>query len=189
MRSLSRRWRAARLLLAVLIALSGTIAAECHEGHPLVLGWLEWAALEPAHILLKAKLDSGAKTSSLSAVDVERFERDGKPWVRFTVPISAADGGTDHRQKITIESALLREALIKRHGATPAVRPVVEIKVCLGGARFTTPVTLTDRSHFNYPLLFGRSALRDRALIDVAHTYVGAAHVESCGAPNSVGVE
>ena len=192
MRSSSTRRRAARpflALLAMLVGLSGTTAAECHEGHPIILGWLEWASLEPAHILLKAKLDSGAKTSSLSAIDVEPFERDGAAWVRFTVPISAADGGTDHRQKIAMERALQREALIKRHDAAPALRPVVEIGVCVGGTHFTTPVTLTDRSHFNYPLLLGRSALRDRALIDVAHTYLSAARAESCRAPHTVGVE
>lgn len=145
-----------------------------------IFGWVEWAYIEPHHVHLKAKLDSGAKTSSLSAVDVERFERDGETWMRFHVPISAADGATDEPQLIEMESRLEKEVLIKSHGSGPSRRPVVHIGVCLGTQAFVTPVTLTDRSRFNYPLLLGRSALRGRSLLDVSHTYINGAGAKSC---------
>ncbi len=147
-----------------------------------IFGWVEWTYIEPHHVHVKAKLDSGAKTSSLSAVDVERFTQDGDIWMRFKVPISAADGGTDEPQLIAMESRLEKEVLIKRHGGRPSRRPVVNISVCLGAQAFVTPVTLTDRSHFNYPLLLGRSALRDRVLLDVSQTYINGADAESCAA-------
>lgn len=147
---------------------------------PAVFGWVEWTYIEPHHIHVKAKLDSGAKTSSLSAVDIERFERDGAIWMRFHVLISAADGGTEKPQRIAMERKLKREVLIKRHGGGPSRRPVVEIEVCLGKRMFTTPVTLTDRSRFNYPLLLGRSALRGHALLDAGQTYFNGADAEHC---------
>jgi len=147
-----------------------------------IFGWVEWTYIEPHHVHLKAKLDSGAKTSSLSAVNVERFKRDGEEWMRFDVPISAADGGTEEPQLIAMESRLEREVLIKRHGGGPSRRPVVHIGVCLGAQSFVTPVTLTDRSRFNYPLLLGRSALRGRSLLDVSQTYINGADAGRCAA-------
>jgi hypothetical protein len=168
-------------MLSAHSSLAANTAQLAHEALP-IYGWVEWAYIEPQHIHLKAKLDSGAKTSSLSAIDVERFERDGAVWMRFHVPISASDGGTAEAQSIEMESRLEREVLIKRHGSGPARRPVVNIGVCLGGQVFTTPVTLTDRSHFNYPLLLGRSAMRGRTLLDVSRTYINGADAEHCAA-------
>lgn len=175
--------RAPRRILACLLLLETlALGAAAHglEASPPAYGWLEWAALEPQHVMLKAKLDSGARTSSLSAVEVERFTREGEDWVRFVVPISAFDGATGEAQRIAMERPLQREALIKRHGASASVRPVVQVDICLGGHVFTTPVTLTDRSRFNYPLLLGRSALRGRAMIDVEQTYIHGIERDSC---------
>ena len=161
-------------------ALPALAAASGPAQAPAIFGWVEWTYIEPHHIHVKAKLDSGAKTSSLSAVDIERFERDGVIWMRFRVPISASDGGTDEPQLIEMERKLEREVLIKRHGGGPSRRPVVEIDVCLGARMFTTPVTLTDRSRFNYPLLLGRSALRGHVLLDAGRTYINDADAVRC---------
>lgn len=184
LRARAPRWFAPLLLLV------GLCAAHAEEGEqalPPAYGWLEWAALEPGHVLMRAKLDTGARTSSLSAVDIERFTRDGFDWVRFVVPISADDGITGAPQRIRMELPLQREALIKRHGASASRRPVVHVELCLGGHKFTTPVTLTDRSRFNYPLLLGRSALRGRAVIDVDQTYQHGLSPDECArlAPRS----
>jgi hypothetical protein len=62
--------------------------------------------------------------------------------------------------------------LIKEHEGRPHERLVVNIDLCLGGMTFTTPVTLADRSRFNYPLLVGRIALQGRAAVDPARKYV-----------------
>ncbi len=182
---ISSRRCAATCLAAMLLALCGLSSQAADTPANLtpampVYGWVEWAYIEPLHVHLKAKLDSGAKTSSLSAVDVERFERNGETWMRFHVPVSASDGGTAEAQLIEMESRLEREVLIKRHGGSAARRPVVHIGVCLGSEVFETPVTLTDRSRFNYPLLLGRSALRGRALLDVSRTYINGAEAERC---------
>lgn len=169
---------------ALYLMLTGAAVHAAVDPHETaeVFGWVEWTYIEPHHIHVKTKLDSGAKTSSLSAVDIERFERDGATWMRFHVPISASDGGTEQAQLIAMERKLEREVLIKRHGGGPSRRPVVVISVCLGGHSFDTPVTLTDRSRFNYPLLLGRSALRGRVLLDAGQTYINGA-VENCTPP------
>lgn len=175
--SASKSVAAVFLLFIVLPALA---AASSAAQTSAIFGWVEWVYIEPHHIHVKAKLDSGAKTSSLSAVDIERFKRDGDIWMRFRVPISAGDGGTEQPQLIEMERKLEREVLIKRHGGGPSRRPVVEIDVCLGDRMFTTPVTLTDRSRFNYPLLLGRSALRGQVLLDAGRTYINGADAARC---------
>lgn len=177
LRARAPRWFAPLLLL---VGLCTAHAEEDEHTLPPTYGWLEWAALEPGHVLMRAKLDTGARTSSLSAVDIERFERDGFDWVRFVVPISADDGITGGAQRVPMELPLQREARIKRHGARASRRPVVHVELCLGGHKFTTPVTLTDRSRFNYPLLLGRSALRGRAVIDVDQTYQHGLSPDEC---------
>ncbi|MGE0860654.1 MAG: ATP-dependent zinc protease [Gammaproteobacteria bacterium] len=179
-RSLSARAPRCFAPLLLLVSLCAARADDGEQALPPAYGWLEWAALEPGHVLMRAKLDTGARTSSLSAVDIERFERDGFDWVRFVVPISADDGITGAAQRIPMELPLQREALIKRHGARASRRPVVHVELCLGGHKFTTPVTLTDRSRFNYPLLLGRSALRGRAVIDVDQTYQHGLSPDEC---------
>ena len=160
----ARRWRLA-------IAWCGLVLCAHAVADVRVFGWLEWAYLEPDHIRIKAKLDTGARTSSLSAVEIEDFQRDGRTWVRFQVPISASNGDGARTQVIRMERPLVRDVLIKAHRGAAATRPVINLDLCLGGMIFTTPVTLTDRSRFNYPLLLGRLALAGRAAVDVAQKY------------------
>lgn len=183
MRLSDMRHSASKFIAAafLLIGVQPALAAVSNTAQtPAVFGWVEWIYIEPHHIHVKAKLDSGAKTSSLSAVNIERFKRDGDIWMRFRVPISAGDGGTDQPQLIEMERKLEREVLIKRHGSGPSRRPVVKIDVCLGERLITTPVTLTDRSRFNYPLLLGRSALRGQVLLDAGQTYINGANAARC---------
>lgn len=159
-----RGWRL--LLIGSGLALAADAWAEAR-----LFGWLEWATIEPIDIRIKAKLDTGARTSSLHAVELEPFIRDGREWIRFQVPISARNGDSAHQQVITLERPVVRAVLIKAHRGAAAARPVVDLELCLGGITFTTPVTLADRSRFNYPLLLGRRALEGRAVVDVARKY------------------
>jgi hypothetical protein len=142
------------------------------EARPRTFGWLEWAWLEPGHTRIKAKLDTGAKTSSIHAEDVELFERDGEEWVRFKVPLGTRKHAPKSARDIHLERPLVRQVLIKEHEGPAARRHVVNVDLCLGGITFTTPVTLADRSRFLYPLLLGRVALQGRAVIDPAQKYL-----------------
>lgn len=152
--------------LLALLLLSPAGAVEAH-----VLGWLEWASLLPGNIRLKTKLDTGAKTSSIDAIEIETFDRDDTTWVRFTLPLARRVDDSDHGKNLLLESPVLRKVKIKNHDGAPDERYVVNLTICLGGQILTIPVSLTDRRHFNYPLLLGRSALKSHAIIDPAKTF------------------
>lgn len=122
---------------------------------------------------MTAKLDTGAKTASLSAQDIEHFKRDGKAWVRFYL---ALDDAHEH----AFELPIARISRIKRRSGdydpeedksyTP--RPVVKMAVCMGRTLKTIEVNLTDRSTFQYPFLLGSKALiKFNALVDPSLKY------------------
>ncbi len=91
---------------------------------------------------------------------IERFERDGEPWIRFTL------SGEEPGQQTTLERPLVRDVLIKRHRGPSQRRPVVRVPICLGPFLMDTEVSLIDRSHFNYPVLIGRAAMESVVVVD-----------------------
>lgn len=135
------------------------------------LGWLEWAWLQPNGIKVKAKLDTGAKTSSIYAVDIVPFERDGALWVRFRIPLKKSSDKSSRMNHLEFERLVERETRIKDHENASRQRYVVLLEMCMGGHNFTTPVTLADRGRFNYPLLLGRLALQRWAVVDPARIF------------------
>ena len=156
----SRRLRVV-LLVAVLL---GPACAWADE--KIALGWLERIRLDAGEVLLRAKLDTGAKTSSLHATDIERFERAGERMVRFKLWLDHHDPNS---QTITLEKPLARDVTIKLRGtAKNAERASVELEFCLGGRRYESLFTLVNRSKFNYPVLLGRRFLAKVATIDPA---------------------
>lgn len=132
----------------------------------LILGWVETVYLVDPGFELKAKLDSGAETSSLDARIIKKFRRDGKRWVRFTL----SDPETGE------ESVLLRERVrtigVIQHDGDNQLRPTVMMQVCIADRMLDIEVSLVDRSEFSYRLLLGRRALRSFALIDTGNTYL-----------------
>lgn len=129
------------------------------EGY-FIVGEAEYVGIEPENIRLKARIDSGAGTTSLGVTKLDRFERDGKPWVRFSVE-SSAGTLTEFKRPI------LRVTRIKRHNAEPVKRIVVQLQLHIADKHDVIEVNLADREQYEYPLLIGRNYLRGRALIDV----------------------
>lgn len=138
-----------------------------------VYGLNEYARLADIDLEVAAKLDTGAKTASLSARDIKRFKRNGESWVRFYLAIDAAHAHP-------IERPLARVSKIKRRagdynpdeGKAYTARPVIELNICMGTARRVIEVNLTDRSAFQYPLLIGSEALKHfDALVDPSLKY------------------
>ncbi|MCX8049267.1 MAG: ATP-dependent zinc protease [Methylohalobius sp.] len=156
-------FRSSLLLIGLLF---GTLAW-CSTQSRLIAGWVEWVILEPWELTLKGKLDTGAKTSSLHAVDIEYFKRDGQDWVRFKT------FNPRHKSKtLTVERPLLRDVKIKRHTAAHQERPVVTLDVCLGNRMINAEFSLIDRGRFNYPVLLGRRLLQqEKILVDASTTY------------------
>lgn len=150
------------LTLLTLLALPVFAAEE-----PDLYGRYEYIRLPEIGQTLKAKMDTGALTASLSAKDIERFKRDGEEWVRFRLATKDADDTLYEHRLARISKIKTRaeetgdEEDDEREKADPSKRPVIELEMCLGDTKRTVEVNLTDRSSFNYPLLIGAKALRE----------------------------
>ena len=138
-----------------------------------VYGLNEYARLADIDLEVAAKLDTGAKTASLSARDIKHFKRNGESWVRFYLAI-------DDSHAHPIERPLARVSKIKRRADDRdpddekkyTARPVISLSVCMGEVLRTIEVNLTDRSAFQYPLLIGSEALKHfDALVDPSLKY------------------
>lgn len=145
-------------IVAVVLTLFMSVPALANQ--PTLYGRYEKVRLPQIGKTLDAKMDTGAKTASLSAKDIEQFQRDGEPWVRFRLAAENADQ-TLFEQPLARVSKIKsrREALPRGAVVAPVERPVIALEVCLGQAARVIDVNLTDRSHFNYPLLIGATAL------------------------------
>lgn len=143
---------------------AGCWAASVAAAEPLTVGWIERVRLDPGGLVLTAKLDTGANTSSLHAAHITRFTRDGENWVAFDVVDQ-----NDNTQRF--ERRIVRISRIKRHGGGVQERPTVLLDICLGGLAQSTQVNLVNREGFNYQLLVGRRFLGRHFAVNSAQTY------------------
>jgi hypothetical protein len=135
---------------------------------PDVLGWREWAALPELGVdSIKAKLDTGARTSSLHAFDLEHFEEDGQRKVRFEIHPRQRSA----RDSITVEAEVVDERWVKNSGGHRELRPVIETLVRLGSEEWPIELTLTRRDEMGFRMLLGRQALRGRVAVDSGRSY------------------
>lgn len=136
-----------------------------------LVGRSEWIGLPGVGTYLKARVDSGANTSSLSASDITRFERDGEDWVRFKLALTDDDIVVESVRDEWIEAPIERRVRVVQ-ASGEASRPVISLPMTLGPISENVEFTLNDRTHLDYPVLLGRRFLLDIALIDVADTYL-----------------
>ena len=153
--------------IAALPANSGKVDKQPRER--IVMGWLESIVIEPWGVKLRAKLDTGAKTSAMHAENMELFKRNGKEWVRFS--LDDYDKKTNEAKVYTIERPTTREARVKDKKGNPIPRPVVSMEFCLDGVMYDAEFTLVDRSKYHYRVLLGRRFLKDVALVDPDATF------------------
>lgn len=145
-----------------LLVLLSLLALPVMAAEPTLYGRYENIALPEIGETLKAKMDTGAYTASLSAKDIELFTRDGEDWVRFRLATKNANGKV-YEHKLARISKIKNRADEEEEGDAPELsrRPVVDLELCLGDVKRTVEVNLVDRSSFNYPLLVGAKALRE----------------------------
>ena len=133
------------------------------SGAKCIIGSIENVRLVPPNIVLKARIDTGAKTTSIDARNITLFERDGKEWVRFDI----VGGKKEH----TIEKKVTKTVQIKRHGTESQDRYVVKMRIILGDVSQLISVNLNDRDAYLYPVLIGRNFLRDYCIVDVGKKF------------------
>jgi len=146
--------------LSVLATNAVSVAAE-----KPVVGWVERVRIFPGNFEIYAKVDTGAKTSSLNAPNMKIFQRDGHDWVSFEV--------TNRQGKTRrFEEKVFRISKIRRHGGTIQRRPVVMLGLCIGSVFRQTQVNLIDRNNFNYQMLIGRRFMQDQVIVDPGRTFI-----------------
>lgn len=133
-----------------------------------ILGWREWICFSELDLpFIKAKIDTGARTSALHAYFVTPFDNNGEPWVRFGI----------HPQQGSKTLALIREAKIKDQrqvtdsGGHAELRYVIETGICVGGISRTIEMTLTNRDTMRFRVLLGRTALKKLFLVNSATSF------------------
>ena len=137
-----------------------------------IIGWREQLALPDLGIReVKAKIDTGARSSALHAFDVETFNSNGKRMVRFKVHPYQRDA---HRT-VTAEAELLDQRQVRNSGGQTQVRPVIETTVELNGDRWSIELTLTNRDVMGFRMLLGRQAVRRRFLVDAGRSFLHSA--------------
>lgn len=133
-----------------------------------VLGWREWVALPSLGIeSIKAKIDTGARTSALHAYKITPFEEEGRRRVRFLVhPVQR-----HKRPEVECVADVVDERMVTSSSGHRERRFVIRTPLEVAGSTWPIEITLTDRDEMSFRMLLGRQALRRRVLIDPGRSF------------------
>jgi hypothetical protein len=139
------------------------------RGPKPAVGWREWVALPDMGVdFIKAKVDTGARTSSLHAFELREITRQGLVMVRFLVhPMQRRA-----EPEIEVELPLLARRKVRDSGGKTELRPVVETRVELFGQSWPIEITLTRRDSMGFRMLLGRQGIRGRFVVDPGSSYL-----------------
>lgn len=133
------------------------------------IGWREWLSLPELGIhKIKAKIDTGARSSAIHAFDIETFRCDGKDRVRFKVHPYQRDG----IRTAIADAEVLDEREVRNSGGHAELRWVILTPVELQGYRWPIELTLTNRDVMGFRMLLGRQAVRRRFLVDPGSSFL-----------------
>jgi len=137
-----------------------------------LIGWREWLALPRLGLqVLKAKIDTGARSSSLHVESIEEFRRDGAAWLRFAVAT-----GRRGAPSVLCEAPAFDQREVTDSGGHITQRWFIRTVVRLAGTEWESEINLTNRRNMLFPMLLGRTALRGRFRVDPQLSY-------ACGRP------
>ncbi|KNY06925.1 ATP-dependent zinc protease family protein [Microbacterium sp. GCS4] len=135
-----------------------------------LIGWREWVSLPDLGVdWLKAKIDTGARTSSLHAFDIHEFERDGVSWVRFRVK----PWQDSQEDAVDVESPVHDRRAVRSSSGHAQERFVVELLIRLHDREVLAEVTLSNRDEMGFRMLIGREALKQGYVVDPSRSFVG----------------
>lgn len=132
------------------------------------LGWREWVQLPDLGVRrIKAKLDTGARTSALHAFGIREFVRDGVDMVRFEIhPVQRSAASA-----VQVEAVVIEHRSVRNSGGVQEHRPVIRTAVKVGEMTWPIELTLTRRDEMGFRMLLGRQALRGRAVVDPGRSF------------------
>lgn len=138
------------------------------------IGWREWLTLPDLGIAaVKAKIDTGARTSAIHAFDVKTFYSEGKHMVRFQVhPYQR-----DRCSTVISEAEILDEREVRNSGGHAELRLTIVTSAIVGEHQWPIELTLTNRDVMGFRMLLGRQAVRDRFLVDPGKSYLLSRHL------------
>ena len=140
--------------------MTGARRRAAKRNHVLIIGWRETIALPDLGVSsMKAKIDTGARTSALHAREVRLFDQDGAHWVEF-IPAVA-----ELKEKRLVRAPLIEHRPIKNTSGIPDERPVIGARLSIGGRSWLIEVSLADRERMEFDLILGRTAIRRRGIL------------------------
>ncbi|HKI61621.1 MAG TPA: RimK/LysX family protein [Mariprofundaceae bacterium] len=135
----------------------------------ITVGWREWVSLPDFGIdHIKAKIDTGARTSCLHAFSQERFTQAGSPWLRFGMhPVQRST-----EIEVFCEAEIVDERMVSDSGGHREVRPIICSTIDLGRVQFKAEFSLTNRDSMRFRVLLGRTAMKERLIVDPGKSFL-----------------
>ena len=135
----------------------------------ITVGWREWVQLPKLGLpVIKAKVDTGARTSCLHAFSVEPFEKSSKEWVRFGIHPNQDDNETE----VFCEAEIIDKRMVTDSGGHKEERYVISTDLELAGQRWPIEVTLTNRDTMLFRMLIGRTAMGNRIIVQPSKSFL-----------------
>ncbi len=136
-------------------------------GSKLVVGWREWICFPDFDgVRVKAKIDTGARTSALHASNIEPFEKNGEPMVAFDMYPRLSE------PVVRCTAPLIARRRIRNSGGQDSFRHIIVANINVGDHVWPIEISLTQRERLRLRMLLGRTALGDRYLVDPAQSYL-----------------
>ncbi len=144
----------------------------------LIIGWREWISLPDFGInTVKAKVDTGARTSSLHAFDVESYYRGTTEMVRFTIHPEQRSG----KREVSVKARVHEWRKVRSSSGEAELRPVILTTIEIFGESWEVELTLTRRDSMGFRMLLGRQAVRGHMIVDPGRSYLNGRRNKTTG--------